>query len=297
MKYTVLIAERDITVSECKKLEAKGAVVPYFCGGENIYFYVPDGFDCDTLKKILDFTETTMSVDSSEVDKHKNKVDSVNKPKVGDIVFCREEYRNLPFKVIEVGDENCIAETKLRGKTIRINKKHREVEVTTDYFEYEVKLPAERKIKLFVDCDCLIDRSGDVISYMNALILLLMRIKQQYEGMSLVICNPDIAALKIAQLTGVMVGIGNIEDMVRHYVGSYLFSNVKYTNTKRIFIDKENYIAEIQPIENKENNKEDFQIYTNISTIDEMKLQEMLVSVGLYYLASNTPMVISTLHS
>lgn len=331
MRYTVLVSNSEITYQQYNKLNEAGAVVPYDSEGQNYYFYTQDGFDLDSIKHILDFYSTNMSVDYSEIEKQLNKIRQVNIHKTGETVFCYNKYRNLPLTILKADKDKVEVFFKLKGHKIDEVLDVKEIQKAEKYYDYDCSIPAEKTEKLIIDCDSISSKNFHKIEYINSIILLLIRIKSQYSGYTLIISNPDEILLFIAQIFGLFVGYGNIRDILTSYKESICFTNdfrmLNYCN-KIIYLNKDNQIEHYTEDdlhrryhmnignvvsgylyydgknrynyfkdENKDLYKKDTPIiYSNIKNLNIDKVRDVLLSVGLQDLASNAQYFLRELH-
>ena len=119
-QYKVLVTEKPLSIDLVERLTSLGCIVPYDSKEVkiNVYIYSPlDLSDANLkiIKAIAPFHDYGFVVNEKEIIKQQTKIEESSTLAVGDIVFYKSVYREVPFEVLEVTDRVAKISSKLRG--------------------------------------------------------------------------------------------------------------------------------------------------------------------------------------
>jgi len=233
MQYRILTTYSPISYKAFKELEALGLRVPFDpkSPDSNIYIYQSTE-DTTSLSKLKSIVESVhfasfgdnfgvMEVNEYEVNKHLERVKTVNLPTIGDNVRY-SEYKKLVFSVIGIQDDVATISHSLRNIDLVLDIPLNNLSIVEEdevIVNYTSTVFPELERAIYIDVDSIDEDTARQFS-------LIVRLKTMYKGYEIIFLNPDEDLQNLLNVLKISSVYGNIDNIV-HNMG---YQDLIYTH-------------------------------------------------------------------
>ena len=222
MQYRILMSYNPLDYTAYKNLTSLGLKVPFDPKSPESNVYAYQSTECSLplgkLKAVVDGlhyayfgdgeNSIEMIVTEYEVNKHIERVQTVNLPSVGDNVRY-SEYKKLVFSVIDIQEDIATIKHNLRNVDLILDIPLQNlslVETEENIIEYTSTIFPELNKAIYIDSDS-IDEATD------KQFALIIRLKTMYKGYEIIFLNPDSILqdlLNVLKISSVYGDVANI---------------------------------------------------------------------------------------